>query len=41
MISGSMVLKYELTDLSVQLLAEQDGFLMVGSGYTITKVTIE
>lgn len=41
MISGSMVLKYELTDLSVQLIAEQDGFLMVGTGYTITKVTIE
>ncbi len=41
MISGSMVLKYELTDLSIQLLGEQDGFLMVGSGYTVKKVTIE
>lgn len=41
MISGSMVLKYELTDLSIQLLGEQDGFLVVGSGYTVKKVTVE
>ncbi len=41
MISGSMVLKYELTDLSVQILGEQDGFLIVGTGYTVKKVTIE
>lgn len=40
-ISGSQVLEYELTDLSIQLLKEQNGFLMVGNGYTITKVTVE
>lgn len=41
MISGSMTLKYELTDLSMQILGEQDGFLIVGTGYTVKKVTIE
>ena len=40
-ISGSQVLEYELTDLSIQLLKEQNGFLMVGNGYTNTKVTVE
>ena len=40
-ISGSQVLEYELTDLSIQLLKEQNGFLMVGNGYTTTKVTVE
>lgn len=40
-ISGSQVLEYELTDLSIQLLKDQNGFLMVGDGYTITKVTVE
>lgn len=40
-ISGSQVLEYELTDLSIQLLKDQNGFLMVGNGYTITKVTVE
>ena len=40
-ISGDMVLEYTLTDLSLQLLAEQDGFFMVGNGYTLTKVTIK
>lgn len=40
-ISGSQVLQYELTDLSIQLLQEQNGFLMVGNGYTVTKVTVE
>ena len=41
MISGDMVLEYTLTDLSIQLLKEQDGFLMVGDGYTLTKITVE
>ena len=41
MISGSMVLEYTLTDLSIQLLTEQDGFLMVGDGYTLLKITVE
>lgn len=41
MISGEMVLEYELTDYSMQLMSEQDGVLIVGSGYTIHKVTIE
>lgn len=41
MISGEQVLEYTLTELSMSLMAEQDGFLVVGDGYTITKVTIE
>ncbi|MBQ2321368.1 MAG: hypothetical protein II375_02275 [Bacteroidales bacterium] len=41
MISGTMVLEFELTDLSMQLMNEQDGALFVGDGYTITKVTKE
>ena len=41
MISGDMVLEYVLTDLSLQLLSEQDGFLMVGDGYTLLKITVE
>lgn len=40
-IEGDMVLEYTLNDLSIQLLAEQDGFLMVGDGYTLTKITVE
>lgn len=40
-ISGSQVLEYELTDLSIQLLKDQNGFLMVGDGYTVNKVTVE
>ncbi len=40
-ISGDMVLEYTLTDLSIQLLQEQDGFLMVGDGYTLKKITVE
>jgi hypothetical protein len=40
-ISGDMVLEYTLTDLSIQLLTEQNGFLMVGDGYTLLKVTVE
>lgn len=41
MISGEQVLEYVLTDLSLSLMEEQDGFLVVGDGYTVTKVTIE
>ena len=33
--------EFELTDLSIQLLTEQDGFLLVGDGYAVKKVTIE
>ena len=40
-IEGNMVLEYQLTDLSMQLLAQQDGFFMVGDGYTVLKVTVE
>lgn len=40
-ISGEMVLEYTLTQVSLDLLAEQDGALFVGNGYTITRVTIE
>ena len=40
-ISGSQVLVYELTELSIQLMKEQDGMLIVGDGYTVKKVTAE
>lgn len=40
-ISGSMVLEFTLTDLSIELINEQDGAIFVGDGYTITKVTKE
>jgi hypothetical protein len=40
MISGEMVLEYTLTELSIELLQTQDGFLMVGDGYTLTKITL-
>ena len=41
MVDGPATWKFELTDLSIQLLTEQDGFLLVGNGYTVKKVTIE
>lgn len=40
-IDGDMVLEYTLTQESLDLMAEQEGVLFVGDGYTITKVTIE
>ena len=39
MISGSMVLEFTLTDLSMEMMNEQDGALLVGNGYTITEIT--
>lgn len=41
MVTGPATWKFELTDLSIQLLTEQNGFLLVGNGYTVKKVTIE
>ena len=41
MVDGPATWKFELTDLSIKLLTEQDGFLLVGNGYTVKKVTIE
>lgn len=41
MVDGPATWKFELTDYSIQLLTEQDGFLLVGNGYTVKKVTIE
>ena len=41
MVDGPATWKFELTDYSIQLLTEQDGFLLVGDGYTVKKVTIE
>ena len=41
MVDGPAKWEFELTDLSIQLLTEQDGFLLVGNGYTVKKVTIE
>ena len=40
-ISGDMVLEFPISELSMQLLAEQDGFFMVGNGYTLTKITVQ
>ena len=39
-ITKAMVLEYQLTDLSIELLNAQNGFFIVGDGYTITKVTV-
>ena len=41
MVDGPATWEFVLTDLSIQLLTEQDGFLLVGNGYTVKKVTIE
>ena len=41
MVDGPAKCEFELTDLSIQLLTEQNGFLLVGDGYTVKKVTIE
>ena len=41
MVDGPTKWEFELTDLSIQRLTEQDGFLLVGDGYTVKKVTIE
>lgn len=41
MVDGPAKWEFELTDLSIQLLTEQDGLLIVGDGYTVKKVTIE
>ena len=41
MVDGPATWKFELTDLSIQLLKEQWGLLLVGDGYTVKKVTIE
>lgn len=40
-ISGDMVLEYIITQDSIDLISAQDGALFVGTGYTITKVTVE
>ena len=41
MVTGPAKWEFELTDLSIQLLTEQNGLLLVGDGYTVKKVTIE
>ena len=41
MVNGPAKWEFELTDLSIQLLTEQNGLLIVGDGYTVKKVTIE
>lgn len=41
MVNGPAKWEFELTELSIQLLTEQNGFLLVGDGYTVKKVTIE
>ena len=40
MIPKAMVLECQLTDQSIELLNVQNGFFIVGDGYTITKVTV-
>lgn len=41
MVNGPASWEFELTDLSIQLLTEQQGLFIVGDGYTVKKVTIE
>ena len=41
MVTGPAKWEFELTDLSIQLLKEQWGLILVGNGYTVKKVTIE
>ena len=41
MVDGPATWEFELTDLSIQLLTEQQGLFIVGDGYTVKKVTIE
>lgn len=40
-VNGSQVLEYELTDYSIELMTKQGGFLVVGNGVTLKKITIE
>lgn len=40
-VDGPATWEFVLTDLSIQLLKEQWGLLLVGNGYTVKKVTIE
>ena len=37
---GETVLEFKLTEKSMELMKEQDGVLVVGNGYTLTKVAI-
>lgn len=39
-ISGEQMLEFTLNSTSMTLLSTQDGFLVVGNGYKITKITI-
>ena len=41
MVTGPATWEFVLTDLSIKLLTEQEGLLLVGDGYTVKKVTIE
>ena len=41
MVDGPATWEFELTDLSIQLLTEQNGLFIVGNGYTVKKITIE
>ena len=41
MVNGPAKWEFELTDLSIQLLTEQNGLFLVGDGYTVKKITIE
>ena len=41
LVDGPATWKFELTDLSIQLLTKQNGLFLVGDGYTVKKVTIE
>ena len=41
MVDGPATWEFKLTDLSIQLLKEQWGLILVGDGYTVKKVTIE
>jgi hypothetical protein len=40
-IDGDMVLECTISQLSIDLLNQQEGFYVVGNGYTIKKITVE
>lgn len=40
-VDGPAKWEFELTDLSIKLLTDQEGLFIVGDGYTVKKVTIE
>lgn len=40
-IQGDMVLEFVLTDYSMEIMEAQEGFLVVGNGFTLKKITVQ